>query len=111
MITEKETVNVSFYLNLLINFPTINTMLSLYFIANFLPIALQPTVNEDTIAVMIISIIGLSFNNITKPAAKEPDIIPHISPITSLHTLLVLFEFFINWIHSLAPFTLLAALA
>ena len=86
-------------------------MFSHFFIAIFLPIAFPPTVREDTIAVKIIAVSGVSNRDTTKDAVRAPDTIPHISPITSLQMLLVLLAFFISYIHSLEPFIFFDALA
>ena len=89
--------------SLFIIFPTINTMLSAFFMAIFFPIALPPTVNDERMAVDIIAIRGVFHNNTTNEALIVPDTIPQISPITSLHILLVLLAFLISLIHSFEP--------
>ncbi len=96
---------------LLNSFPTKNTIFSHFFMAIFLPMAFPPTVREDTIAVSNIAMIGLFNKLTTNDAVRDPDTMPQISPITSLHILLVLFEFLISLIHSFEPFIFLEALA
>ena len=71
----------------------------------------NPTVNEDTTAVKKIAIKGVSNSWTTKEVVMAPDMIPHISPITSLHMLLALFPFLIKLMHSLDPVIFLEALA
>lgn len=72
--------------------------MSLFLIANFLPIALPPTVSEDT-KELIKSVtitnekLVLFDTKIDNIAATEPLTIPQISPITSLHILEIVLEF------------------
>ena len=93
-----------------------NIISSLFNIAYFLPIALPPTVIED-ITELIISEenkIGIGVTLVmcnASIAPTEPLTIPQISPITSLHILAILLEFFIKDTLSLEPFIFLELLA
>lgn len=79
--------------------------------AILLPMALPPTVSDETIAVKRMEMIGVFQSNTTREAVMLPDTIPQISPITSLQTLLVLLACLISLIHSLEPVIFLEALA
>ena len=78
-----------------------NTISSLFLVAYFFPIALPPTV-KDEINELFTKVVRTTFINkefaiyIDNIAPQEPLIIPHISPITSLHILAILGEFLIN---------------
>lgn len=87
-----------------------------FLIAIFLPIALPPTVSEDTNPAInapsnAVSRLGL-FSRILKTIAAPiaPLIIPQISPTTSLQKLDALSAFFKSPTASFAPFILLAAM-
>ena len=83
--------------------------------AIFLPMALPPMVNDDTMAVINIdNNIKFVFNILLKLLAivmeQAPDTTPHISPITSLQKLDNLSVFCLNLTANLAPFTFLEAI-
>ena len=82
-------------------FETINIISSLFFIANFLPIAFPPTVKDEIIELNINIVITDDKLNLTERispiiADNEPLTIPQISPITSLHIDEILLPFFIK---------------
>ena len=88
----------------------------LLLIATLLNIAFPPIVKLAIILVTINELINIGILNIDETptdmlAPTAPDIIPHISPITSLQTLLVLLACLINLIHSFEPVIFLEALA
>ena len=101
---------------MLIIFPTLKTIISLFLTAIFFPIALPPTIILEIIDdTTNAEIVGLTFNllaiKIAIIAPILPETIPHISPIISLQKLAILLEFLINLILSLEPLILLDAFA
>ena len=88
-------------LNLLNIFAAINIIASLFLMACFFPIALPPTVSDEIIELtssVMITVDKLNFIDIliASIAPREPLTIPHISPMTSLHILAIVLEFFIK---------------
>ena len=95
---------------------TINIIESLFLIAYFLPIAFPPTVNDDIIELVnsvinIVEMLNLIDMFIASIAPTEPLTIPQISPITSLHILAIVLEFFISFTASLEPLIFLELFA
>ena len=88
----------------------LSIILLAFFIAIPLPIALPPIVNAAINAVIIsigiiLSVFSFNTNIADIVAPQEPDIIPHISPITSLQKLETLSLFLINLMFLLILFS------
>ena len=99
-------LNYTYFLNLFNILATINIIESLFLIAYFLPIAFPPTVSDDIIELIssvtiIVERLNLVDIFIASIAPTEPLTIPQISPITSLHMLAIVLEFFIKCTASL----------
>ena len=96
-------------------FPTVYIILSAFFADIVLPMAFPNTVNEATNApnnklVSIEFSENICENFTASIALTAPDITPQTSPITSLHTLDTLSDYFDNLIASFAPFLFFAAI-